>query len=33
MIRDNGQEAVGKNISLVMNWFDDLRRRFASKTP
>jgi serine/threonine-protein kinase len=27
MVKDNGQEAAGKTIYLVMNWFDELRSR------
>jgi len=27
MLRDNGQEAAGNSIYLVMNWFDELLSR------
>ncbi len=30
MLRDNGQEAAGKTIYLVLNWFEELRSKLSS---
>jgi serine/threonine-protein kinase len=30
MVKDNGQDAAGKTIYLVLNWFDELRAKLSS---